>query len=205
MFLSIVITFLIIAAFLCTLLVALSTEFFTGRVLGGPDAMATATPILAAIFAWIVTLLALWCLTARGVFQWIGLASPVVYALVTLVGIGLAFAMAGAFGAWLERVTMVQPLAAIPGVLLPLMLQGFELIVDGPRRGRAASHGATDRIDSGRGRRGRMGARGVGRRVLWGRHIPLRWWGMSTHVECDLTHLTQSLSAEGASQYAEVP
>jgi hypothetical protein len=129
MFLSIVITILILAAFLCTLLVALSTEFFTGRAPEGPDAMATATPILAAIVAWIVTLLALWCLTARGVFQWIGLASPVVYALVTLVGIGLAFAMAGAFGAWLERLTMAQPLAAIPGVLLPLVLQGFILML----------------------------------------------------------------------------
>lgn len=127
MLLSIVITILIIVSFLCTLLVALSTEFFTSRVPGGPDAMATATPMLAAILAWILTLLALWCLTARGVFHWIGLSSPVLYTLVTLMGIGLAAAMAGAFGAWLERMTMVQPWAAIPGVLLPLVLQGFVL------------------------------------------------------------------------------
>lgn len=127
--LCIVITILIVAAFLCTLLVALSTEFFTGRVPGGPDAMATATPILAAILAWILTLLALWCLTARGVFHWIGLSSPVLYVLVTLVAAGLAAAMAGAFGAWLERLTMLQPWAAIPGVLLPLVLQGFVLML----------------------------------------------------------------------------
>ncbi|MCX5691121.1 MAG: hypothetical protein NTV94_15270, partial [Planctomycetota bacterium] len=36
---------------------------------------------------------------------------------------------AGAFGAWLERLTMLQSWAAIPGVLLPLVLQGFMLML----------------------------------------------------------------------------
>ena len=129
MLLSIVITVLIIAALLCTLLVALSTELFTRRIQGGPDAMATATPMLAAILAWIVTLGAIWCVTARGVFNWIGLGMPVIYVAVTLAALGLAAAMAGAFGAWFERLTALLPWAAIPGILLPLVLQGFVLVL----------------------------------------------------------------------------
>jgi hypothetical protein len=51
------------------------------------------------------------------------------YVAVTLAALGLASAMAGAFGAWFERMTTLQPLAAVPGVLLPLVLQGFVLVL----------------------------------------------------------------------------
>lgn len=126
MLFSVLITIPILAAAVLTLLIALSTAFFTARVPTGPEAMALAGPALASAAAWILTLLAAWACAARGGLEWVS-SKPFIAVLVTTGAVvGLAVIGFGAFALWTERSSRVpQALLPVAGTVMPLVLLGL--------------------------------------------------------------------------------
>lgn len=125
MLFSVLITLPLILAALLTLGVGFSTAFFTARVPTGPDAMALATPVLAAGAAWILTLLAMWGCIGRGGLDWVSSRPLVPTIICTLSIVGLCVIAIGALAAWAERTSVPRILLPIAGTVVPLVLQGF--------------------------------------------------------------------------------
>lgn len=123
--LSILITGLVLVGFGVTVLTALSTSMFAGRVPTGPDAMALAGPILAGAVGWSALLVAGWLCVARGGFDWVSPRPMVPLAVVTMVILAVGVGWLWGFWAWAEHWGPGSWACVVAGFLSPLVLQGL--------------------------------------------------------------------------------
>ena len=123
--LSILITGLVLVGFGVTVLTALSTSMYAGRVPTGPDAMGLAGPILAGAVGWAATFLAGWLCVARGGFDWVSGKPLVPLAVVTAAVLGVGLAWLWGFWAWAEHWRPGSWACVVASFVSPVVLQGL--------------------------------------------------------------------------------
>lgn len=123
--LSILITGLVLVGFAVTVLTALSTAMFAGRVPTGPDSMSLAGPILAGAVGWLALLAAGWLCVARGGFDWVSSRPMVPLAAVTMVILAVGVGWLWGFWAWAEHWGPWSWACVVTGFLSPVVLQGL--------------------------------------------------------------------------------
>lgn len=116
-------TILVVPSVLALLAIVFATEGFTGRVPGGPDAMALAMPFLMAIAAGIALVVATWLCAAAGGLDWLTRSRALAALLATLLSLGVATAAVAVLVAWMERLGSWVPFAGfVCGGIAPAAL-----------------------------------------------------------------------------------
>lgn len=117
-------TILLVAALLLTVMLGLSTNFFTARPPSGPDAMGLAGLLIGMGLRWLAIFVAALICLGRGSFDWISPRPgvPTLWVIGGMIGLGVVFALC-----WMQWASSPKfytvPAGLLGGMGLPILLQ----------------------------------------------------------------------------------